>query len=330
MFRGTEIPTRERVDLLVVQLEESKRFIQRGTLPHLRLALILLDNAVEILMHRRFMAEMERVNAYRMLDAMERKLGRRKPISESQLLSPSRERKIMRYFDEKVRFLSEDRKIIPEAFARVLSHVHEYRNATFHNDLLQPGSIRAATLILFEIASSLLAALPPSYWSLEGSPEGPLKWKEVVDPAVDENALAGIAAKLKEGLPLDARSIRDSLIAHMNGRIEALMENLDFIREALYGHQSMQEVLADLQSPEDHRKLGHDERNAGGVKPDPAITLESIEWWRRRAWALGKLDDTMEVFREFAGLEKEIEPLEKLVLSAAADTDEGIRDMLRE
>jgi hypothetical protein len=38
----------------------------------------------------------------------------------------------------------------------------------------------------------------------------------------------------------------------------------------------------------------------------------------------------MEAFREFAALEKEIEPLEKLVLAVASDVDEGIRDWLRE
>jgi len=41
----------ERLRRLVVQLEEAKRFILDGELARLRLALILLDNAVEVMLH---------------------------------------------------------------------------------------------------------------------------------------------------------------------------------------------------------------------------------------------------------------------------------------
>ncbi|NEC92687.1 hypothetical protein, partial [Streptomyces sp. SID12501] len=42
----------ERTELIVVQLEEAKRLIQIGRVPQLRLAFILLDNAVEVLLCR--------------------------------------------------------------------------------------------------------------------------------------------------------------------------------------------------------------------------------------------------------------------------------------
>ena len=43
----------ERLRRTVVQLEEAKRFILDGEVARLRLALILLDNAVEVMLHRR-------------------------------------------------------------------------------------------------------------------------------------------------------------------------------------------------------------------------------------------------------------------------------------
>ena len=42
----------ERVRLIYEQLEEAKRLIREGSAPKLRLALILLDNAAELLMYR--------------------------------------------------------------------------------------------------------------------------------------------------------------------------------------------------------------------------------------------------------------------------------------
>jgi hypothetical protein len=53
----------------VVQLEESKRFILAGSIAHLRLALILLDNAIEVMMFRVLEDDLRRGNAYlRMLE----------------------------------------------------------------------------------------------------------------------------------------------------------------------------------------------------------------------------------------------------------------------
>src|SRR5262245_28919843 len=42
----------ERTLIVVEQIEESKALILRGSSAHLRMALILLDNAAELLMHR--------------------------------------------------------------------------------------------------------------------------------------------------------------------------------------------------------------------------------------------------------------------------------------
>jgi len=43
----------ERLTLILEQLEECKRLILLGGVPHLRMALLLLDNAAEMLMHRK-------------------------------------------------------------------------------------------------------------------------------------------------------------------------------------------------------------------------------------------------------------------------------------
>ena len=54
----------ERLRRTVVQLEEAKRFILDGEVARLRLALILLDNAVEVMLHRRVTENLGRANSY--------------------------------------------------------------------------------------------------------------------------------------------------------------------------------------------------------------------------------------------------------------------------
>ena len=49
----------KRLELVVVQFEEVKRLIEVGRVPQLRLAHILLDSAVELIMHRMAEAELD-------------------------------------------------------------------------------------------------------------------------------------------------------------------------------------------------------------------------------------------------------------------------------
>src|ERR1035438_3167928 len=118
----------ERLHRTVVQLEEAKRFILEGDVAHLRLGLILLDNAIEVMMHRVIENELQRASRYgRMLenfllgplDAEEEEL--RREIAWH-VVPASRQKQIRRYFGEKVKFLSEDRDRIPQASARALMH----------------------------------------------------------------------------------------------------------------------------------------------------------------------------------------------------------------
>lgn len=46
-----------QISLIVDQIDQCKKFIQTDELSYLRMALILLDNASEILMHRKIMNE---------------------------------------------------------------------------------------------------------------------------------------------------------------------------------------------------------------------------------------------------------------------------------
>lgn len=48
----------KQLELVIVQFEEVKKLIRVGRVPQLRLAFILLDSAVELIMHRKVQREL--------------------------------------------------------------------------------------------------------------------------------------------------------------------------------------------------------------------------------------------------------------------------------
>ena len=155
----------DRLYRTVVQLEEAKRLIEQGDVAHLRLALILLDNAVEVMMHRVIEDELMRSNMYsRMLESLPpgpldpKGEELRREIS-THVVPSKRQKEIRRFFGEKIKFLSKDRAKVPLPSARALKHLHDYRNETQHQDQVRSESIKPATLVYFDIAADFLVRL---------------------------------------------------------------------------------------------------------------------------------------------------------------------------
>ena len=119
----------DRLYRTVVQLEEAKKQIEQGDVAHLRLALILLDNAVEVMMHRVIEHELEYSNMYaRMLERfpsgpLDSKGEELRREMLTHVVPPKRQKEIGRVFGEKIKFLSEDHAKIPLPCARALRNL---------------------------------------------------------------------------------------------------------------------------------------------------------------------------------------------------------------
>jgi hypothetical protein len=156
----------ERLRLAVVQLEEAKRFIVDGEVARLRLAVILLDKAVEVMLHRRVSEDLGSANMYgRMLQRfpdgpLDAKGEALRQEIAAKIIPPARQKKVARYFGEKLTLLSESGHL-PFAMTRALRHLHDYRNELQHHDHVRPESSLPAALILFDIALDLMVTLEP-------------------------------------------------------------------------------------------------------------------------------------------------------------------------
>jgi hypothetical protein len=324
----------ERLHRTVVQLEEAKRFILNGDVPHLALALILLDNAAEVMMRRIVedilgTAEMyarmgERLAA---LPVNPKSEAFRRDI-EARIVAPRRQEKIRRYFPEKTKFLSEERSRIPPSTARALEHLHTYRNEIQHHDHVRRESIRPVVLILFDICTDLLVKLDPgaSVWESNEDYDWLQRYgfdrRPFFGLGVDD-LRERIAAQLRQDLPLDTAEIRNAFIAHLGERLDAMDDLISFVAVNSSIGPDRADALKAIQFwKQKDRPARHDAGEFPSFRPEH--DLNSLTQWRAAVAGLNPIEDKIEIFDRFATIEDEFEPLESAIEEIASALDAAI------
>ena len=170
----------EQLQVVAVQLDECRKLIEQGTEGHSRVALLLADNAAELIMRRQVIQALQFNHLYEKYPEMQdlppdhelrAKIG--------DYVNEKRERKIEYNFPEKVRFLAE-RGIIDPVLGAGLQKLHVYRNEAQHQDTLRSSTIGPAARIYFDMACTLLASYKPMVFVYRAlppaQPEGPDDW----------------------------------------------------------------------------------------------------------------------------------------------------------
>jgi hypothetical protein len=324
-----------RLAQTAVQLEEAKRFVLAGDVPHLRLALILLDNAVEVVMQRAVGDELEHAWFYsRLLERLP--LGpldadgeRMRSEFQAHVVPDKRAQKVRRFFGEKLTFLATERDRIPRPIARVLRHIHDYRNEAQHQDRVRVGSLRSATLILFDIATELLVTLKPG--STTWHSEDDYGWLERF--GLSGSILAGgqevvtrVRDHLRSGLALDIEPLHTALVEHLTDRLNEMEEQLAFVVEnSTLGPGNPSVVLKAIQFRDSGEGRMLTERGPDFAAFAPRHSEKSFNRWRSETARLGPVNDRFELFNRFATIEDEFEPLEASIRKTARELDSAIQ-----
>lgn len=265
---------------IVDQIEESKRLIFGGTLSQSRMALLLLDNAVELIAYR----------AIRNENITERKLD-----------------KIDRYFDEKLRFLKERHRITDPVF-RALSATHRYRNEAYHSNEIRRETIRPVVLLLFELACDLLVTLLPGSYSTSGRDD----WSEFerrfqvsVGEAFRVEGAKRIRDVLRKGLHLEVTELRELLADHLESRVTDILKALDFIG-AGSNFDYFEEIKAEIIEHSDRYSDG----SKGFKKKFTTFTVDRFAKMRIEIATLRQSTDKVRLFAGFADAEGIFEPME--------------------
>ncbi len=329
----------ERLERLVVHVEEANALSERQDVASQRLALLLFDSAAELLLHREVehrlaMNEWLRgmAHAYEQHEAhgfpLDEDAAAHKAELDAQVLSQTRARRIRETFNAKLDFLVEV-DALTQPLSRVLVKLHRYRNEAYHRDTVRSETIHTAVAVYRYATLVLMTELPPHMMSWLDRPP------TVIAKYFQGEAHLGLEAQrqIAEALLVRLHARRQAGIAqdlhdHVHARLDELEDALDFIvdffddmtggekwdREAaLRSAQLPQQTDPRMMTTDDFRSL------------DVPVRGEDLVRWRAAAERIVEAPDQLAAFSAFADLEDEFEPTEDVVLELAREIDRHIQ-----
>ncbi len=332
------------LERLVVHVEEAIRYGTAADEPRLRLGLMLLDSAAELMMYRET-DYLIRMNAHlydRWLEIAEQQVEQtgtgQDRVEEYRALaiSKTRRRKIDREFDAKCDYLVEE-GLLPEPHSRALKKLHKYRNDTYHRDELRPATLSNATAIYTYLVCTMMSELPPHQmgYMQHDPPEVIAKYLKPGENgfgvSFELQGRIGQALLASSGVAVPM-ALGQSLSEHVLYRLEeiegAIEECVSYIGETHRNEKwDLNTVLGMLQAPVPDDKFEYltrtPEQLRGWAKPVNAAKLAE---WRQLAEDLATESDDLTAFTSFADLEDEFEPIEQKAMEFALQVDLHIQD----
>ncbi len=325
----------EHVRLIYEQLEAAKGHLLRGDVLNCRLALILLDNAAELLMARVLREEFAFADYFYPPDRAPRLDGDLK----AKYTSEEREAALWE-FEPKLRLLGHHMKTITGQERAVLKICHRLRNETFHAGTIRHRILAQTTILLFQTVVGLTRKFPVGPFVLPGGRPAQadadfLARFELPDPmrfAFDDGR-EQVARKLLEGIALDGRAFAEMLSEDLVNRVdESIFGGLntlndgraaDIDRNLQYGQFWQEEGIelakAGMRLPELDEAFERWQA-AGKAK----YTVRKIEKWRHHAELIARRDKPSQAFEEWYALDQKIQPLEEGIGKAVVEYEDRI------
>jgi hypothetical protein len=233
----------DSLERLVVHVEEAVRLGSMNDDPHLRLGLMMLDSAAELLLHRECDSCLRRAGEYRKLVRMaeEWRVTMGKGLTSAaglraKAVPAGQCRRIDGDFGAKCDYLV-GLGMLAGPRARVLKKLHKYRNEAYHRDRLRLGTLANATRIYVYLVCILMRDFPQRGTAgvvclTPHPPAGLLKYLDDEDwmPLVlDRGKSPGLQARIASRLLADAGAALPSRVGkvlsrHFCDRLEAVRE----------------------------------------------------------------------------------------------------------
>jgi hypothetical protein len=252
---------------------------------------------------------------------------------EEVVLSRRRVKKLEREFGAKAEYLNEKGHLSGPVL-RALLKLHQYRNETYHQDVVRLGSLRPVVRLYGYITCLMMQTLPPSSFVHGGSM--PPVLQRVLGEPLRPGLWVGLNMQAKVGDALLAqhwdeplREVTEDLAEHVTDRLDQLDEVLTFatpfIADAHPGQYWDEEAVFHFVQIDDDRFAAFATVEQCRSYPVP-VRFERVGDWRRRAEALRSAGDVLAAFGQFADIEDEMEPVETRCLELATAIDGAIQD----
>jgi hypothetical protein len=325
----------ERLVNIVEQIREAGRLLGLKSAPHARMALLLLDNAAEILMHRTVVNDLQHDDTWlRIIQSAKDSLPANEAaafIQQSRYkpIPPKHRKEIVRHFIPKVDFLIEQQKL-PEVVGQVVKALHRYRNDAYHRDKVRRDTLHAAAIIYYEVVCELFVTLPPSSVAFSRADDyaGFLSKFGLSSPySIIPDGFEEIASKLRSEIGIDANTLAQVLSGHLVSRLDELREGLDFICENVERDATHEKELKKIQFWKKTGRIPKNETDQQYIVYEPKYTLANLSEWQAKAEQLETQvgEGKLKLLREFCEIERHLELLEEMVNEVASLIDQAIQ-----
>ena len=342
---------------IVEQLDRAARELSTDHPINSRLALVLIDNATELAVHRQCTDRLERDNLWAGIHKATKAIARDNPEAEIDddstvvLLRPEQRKKIQgQHLKPKLHVLEEmgDLTSIEKQFIAI---AHKYRNELYHVGLRHDTIIRAVAGRYYLLCCDLFVRLGQlsffkySYSSTDEYTSVARRYLPTRNGKIDFSSVdkSLLADKLRRALPDGLPDLSAVLADNAHKCILEVKKDFDFlVQENPFGLEAkkMLEVaqwqhdlakaiqkkdLVGLWVDADYRRSY--DRIAADLEADwkQRHTVIPIESWMRRATALGHETDPLKAMSRYESLRSSMSYLEESIMSAAADLDQWIQ-----
>jgi hypothetical protein len=328
----------KRISALLFQIDEACRLITDGRQEHLRLALLLLDNAIELQMDWAIRNELwhhEYIETLRSRVLRIPEEGRGPDLQwlvDWQPLGRSRRSKIERDFNEKVDYLVSLPEGLPPSISPPLKYLHRYRNEAYHRGRVRPATLALACRLLVEINCEALMSLEIHGCSIASDEE--YSWLEHRFGA-GAMQLLGAVEHLRQTATDDFRakalpslsSLRDALAEHVESRVADIRDALEFIAE-----NTIVSGVGEAFRASQYWAAVKRGEIAEPTKPSlpstyvPRFDVSVLDTVLGRRDEIQAATTRLEAFGAYSAIEQILEAFEDDVFSVSADVDRVIDD----
>ena len=347
---------------IVEQLDRAARELSIDHPINNRLALILIDNATELILHRQCMDLLER-NAFTSSlqdqlqtvisdnsNALESGHQHLEEVAEHVLLPKQRERAKGRHFDGKIKVLKQVGDLT-DAEGRFVTIAHDYRNEVYHVGLTHDHIIRAIAGRYFLLCCDLFARMGQrAYFSHSVSSTDtytdtalrylPKRGGRIDFSNVDRSTLA---ESLRDELPGEMPDLAKTLASSAHSAIWEIMDQFQFIVDNNYGTLNAMETLKHVQLTYDFAQaIEREDYKNFSVRIDPRGGVNKLvmtfdnNWkqeytsvpdkrWTSRADAIERQGDPLVAMDWYQSLRRDMIYLEEAILAVSAELDRWIQ-----
>ncbi len=315
---------------IIDQLDFALDHVVLQDINYKRLSLVLVDNAVELVLHR-----------YAEQKSGEDRYARDNPKNDPKMVTAA----LGRNFDAKVK-LARVGGLLDEQVAQSISTLHDFRSQLYHRGILHEEILPALALFYFRVACDVLIRFEPrgySWGSRHKVPHRAIKYvgkDPMKSPMKDFPAAWKRLKEVSEAMPL---RLVEGLHDHMEQVIDTTDELIDYVVGGSPEKTTRQEFVVDCQAwaiaftdkgKEFAAKNGCTVGTVGGYvnwlsKNYPwTIRTDPIPSWKIRLSSLKDEKDHHKALRRYTEFMSQTEEFREAVERAAAALDQHVESLM--